>query len=103
MAEAFAEESPTSPAIHALVPLDAVPTLAIPRAGLPWDDLGRLATRLLLRIDGTATAMSLVHVDQVTPTEAARELARLVAAGLVRLVAPTETEAAVLELDLTAV
>jgi hypothetical protein len=106
VAEAFAtsEESPTSPTVHALVPLDAVPTLAVPRTGLPWADLGKLATQLLLRIDGTRTAMSVVHVDAGTPTEAARELARLAAAGLVRLIA-TEAppESMPLELDLSVV
>jgi hypothetical protein len=103
VAEAFAEESPTSPAVHALVPLDAIPALAMPRAGLPWDDLGQLATKLLLRIDGTATTMSLVRVDEVAPKEDARELARLVARGLVRLVTPAAVEIPALELDLTAV
>ena len=98
------EEPPTSPAIHALVPLDAVPALAVPRAGLPWNNLGKLATQLLLKIDGTTTAMSVVRVDMATPTEAARELAHLAAKGLVRLVTPaTAEEQGPLELDLSIV
>jgi hypothetical protein len=101
--EAFGEETPTSPSVPGLVPLDAVPALAVPRAGLPWDDLGKLATQLLLRIDGMKTAMSVVHVDMATPTEAARELARLTAAGLVRLVVPVAPEVQPLELDLSLV
>ncbi len=47
--------------------------------------------------------MSLVRVSEVAPTEAARELARLVATGLVRLVTPATQEIPALELDLSAV
>ena len=97
------EEPPTSPAVHALVPLDAVPALAVPRTGMPWADLGKLATQLLLRIDGTATAMTVIRVDIATPTEAARELARLTAAGLVRLITPIVPDPEPLELDLSLV
>jgi hypothetical protein len=103
--EAFGEgdEPPTSPAIHALVPLDAVPALAVPRTGMPWGDLGKLATQLLLRIDGTTTAMTVVRVDIATPIEATRELARLTAAGLVRLVTPVVADPEPLDLDLSLV
>ena len=105
VAEAFGtgEEPPTSPAVHALVPLDAIPALAVPRTGMPWADLGKLATQLLLRIDGTTTAMTVVRVDIATPTEAARELARLTAAGLVRLITPVVPDPEPLELDLSTV
>ena len=101
VSQAFADEPATSPAVHALVPLDAIPALAVPRAGLPWSDLGKLATQLLLRIDGTMTTMSVVRVDMATPTEAARELARLAARGLVRLVPLVVPQAEPLELDLS--
>jgi hypothetical protein len=101
VSEAFADESPTSPAVHPLAPLDAVPALAVPRAGMPWDDLGKLATQLLLRIDGTSEVMSVVRVDTATPMEAARELAHLAAMGLVRLVSPVMVETPELDLDLS--
>jgi hypothetical protein len=101
MSEAFGDETPTSPAVHPLAPLDAVPALAVPRAGVPWDDLGKLATQLLLRIDGTSEVMSVVRVDTATPMEAARELAHLAAMGLVRLVSPGLVEAPALDLDLS--
>jgi hypothetical protein len=102
---AFGEEPPTSPAVHPLVPLDAVPALAVPRSGLPWADLGKLATQLLMRVDGTTTVMTVVRVDTATPMEAARELGHLAATGLVRLLAPirVETPSEDLELDLAAV
>ncbi len=100
VAAPFGDEIPTSPAVHALVPLDAVPALAVPRSGLPWDDLGKLATELLLRVDGTTTVMSVVRIDIATPMEAARELARLAAAGLVRLVAPAALDAPSVDLEL---
>jgi hypothetical protein len=103
LSTAFGEELPTSPAVHPLVPLDAIPALAVPRSGLPWNDLGKLATQLLLRVDGTTTVMTVVRVDTATPMEAARELAHLAATGLVRLVSPgpIEMPSADLELDLS--
>ncbi len=102
---AFREaDPPTSPTVHAMVPLDAIPALAVPRSTLPWNELGRLATQLLLRIDGSRTAMSVVRLESGTPAEAARELARLAATGVVRLVAPrAPADAGPLELDLSLV
>ncbi len=105
LSAAFGEELPTSPAVHPLVPLDAVPALAVPRSGLPWADLGKLATQLLMRVDGTTTVMGVVRVDTATPMEAARELGHLAAIGLVRLLSPVREEAprVDLELDLSVV
>ncbi len=83
----FEQESPTRPALHPLVPLDAVPVLAVPRSQLPWDDLGEIATQLLARVDGSAPAMSIVTGATVTPGEAAHELGHLVDRGILRLAA----------------
>ena len=99
----FAEETPTRPVVPALVPLDAVPALAVARAEVPWDDLGSLATQLLLRVDGMACAMAIVTGAGATPREAARELATMVARGLLRLVSPSQDEPSPLELDLSLV
>jgi hypothetical protein len=111
VAAAFAAtESPTRPAVRELVPLDAVPVLALQRADLPWDELGELATQLLLRIDGRSSAMEIVTGHAFAPRECASELAALTRRGLLRLlpvVAPSvqRTEAREvdrLEIDLTA-
>jgi hypothetical protein len=98
---AFAEETPTKPVVPALVPLDSVPELAVARGEVPWEDLGSLATQLVLRVDGSACTMSIVTDVVATPLEAARELATLVARGLVRLVAAPVDEPITLELELS--
>jgi len=91
--KAFGEETPTRPAVQDSVPLDAVPSLAVPRAQLPWDELSPLATELLLRIDGATRTMVLVTGLKGTPVQGARELAVLVRRGLVRLGAYVEEAA----------
>jgi hypothetical protein len=115
VAAAFAAtESPTSP-VRELVPLDAVPVLTVERTALPWDDLGQLATQLLLRVDGRTSAMDIVTGSAFAPRECATELAALMRRGLVRLLPvprSADDEAAVdatapeddlvLEIDLTA-
>jgi hypothetical protein len=88
--QAFAEETPTRPAVQDSVPLDAVPLLAVPRAQLPWDELGQLATEVLLRVDGVTPTMVLVTGLKGTPVQGARELAALVRRGIVRLTAYAE-------------
>lgn len=99
------EETPTRPAVHAQVPLDAVPILALPRGDVPWDSLGEKASQVMLRVDGTTCVMVISTDTGLPPTEVASELASLVTHGLVHLVAPPSTmEAeAELELDLAAV
>ena len=95
-----ANESPTRPAVQALVPLDAVLVLAVPRAQLQWDELGDIARELLLRVDGRRTAMSLVSVGSATPNEYVRELGQLVRRGIVHLAPGYCDEASPLEIDL---
>jgi hypothetical protein len=93
-----------------MVPLDVVPVLAVPRADVPWTDLGELATQLLLRVDGSSQTMSIVTGMSVPPNEGARELASLVRRGLLRIEAPPsepsladpDAPASELELDLSA-
>ncbi|HEY6458804.1 MAG TPA: hypothetical protein VIY73_01600, partial [Polyangiaceae bacterium] len=60
-----------------LVPLDAVPILALGRSDLPWGDLDELSAQLLLRVDGKTRAMHLVTGNARPPGECARELAAL--------------------------
>jgi hypothetical protein len=92
-----AESSP----VASLVPLDAVPVLAIPRTEVPWDDLEDLATRLLLRLDGCSCTMAIVTGVAATPRQGVRELAELVSRGLVRLTTQAEAHHSELELDLS--
>ncbi len=101
-------DPPTRPAVRELVPLDAVPVLVLERAELPWSDLGQLATELLLRVDGKASAMHLITGNAFPPSDCASELAVLARRGLVRLRSPADVEAdrlssPALEIDLTAV
>jgi hypothetical protein len=104
-----ANDSPRdSEPVPSMVPLDVVPVLAIPRADVPWKNLGELATQLLLRIDGSSQAMAIVTGMTVPPIEGARELAALVRRGLLRLEAPpsaspADATASELELDLSVV
>jgi hypothetical protein len=101
--EAFAaEEKPTRPAVRALVPLDAVPVLALQRAEVPWSEIGELAAQLLERVDGRTCAMQLVTGNAGSPGECASELAALARRGLVRLLpSVTGPEAVPVEIDLT--
>jgi hypothetical protein len=103
IAAAFdAEERPTRPAVRELIPLDAVPVLALGRSDVRWRDVSELATQLLLRIDGSARAMEIVTGNTGTPRECASELAALARRGLVRLRPPIpEDNALPLEIDLT--
>jgi hypothetical protein len=97
---AFAEESGTKPMtapdgcggeeVDVLLPLDAVPVLRVPRDEVPWQELGELATRLLLRVDGAACMMLIVSGAQAAPNDAARELAKLVRRGLLGMKTPFE-------------
>ena len=82
------EETPTKPAVHAQVPLDAVPILALPRAEVPWDSLGHRASQVMLRVDGTTCVMVISTDTGLSPADVANELASLVTHGLVHLVAP---------------
>jgi hypothetical protein len=91
VAKAFGEagrDTPTKPAVHAQVPLDAVPILAVPRGEVPWDSLGQKASQVMLRVDGTSCVMVISTDTGLTPTEVASELASLVTHGFVHLVAP---------------
>jgi hypothetical protein len=96
-----ADEVPTRPAVRELVPLDAVPVLALQRSDLPWDELTELATQLLSRVDGQARAMDIVSGNDGTPGECASVLASLARRGLLRLKPPASDEAPPLEIDLT--
>jgi hypothetical protein len=102
---AFAENAdpPTSPAVRELVPLDAVPVLALGRSDLPWEELDELSAQLLLRVDGRTRAMQLVTGNKESPRDCARGLASLARRGLVRLLPPVQdgVEAVPLEIDLT--
>jgi hypothetical protein len=82
----FAEDVAAPPEVHALVPLDAIPVLAVPAARIAWYVLDELSTTLLLRVDGVARTMSIVTGTKTTPSEGARALGRLAGAGIVRLV-----------------
>jgi hypothetical protein len=88
-----AEASP----VPSLVPLDAVPVLAVPRTEVPWDRLGPLATQLLLRLDGCSCTMAIVTGIGVPPCDGVRALAGLVSRGLVRLTTQAEAQAPELE------
>ncbi len=91
VARAFEEgekETPTRPAVHAQVPLDAVPILAMPRGDIPWDSLGEKASQVMLRVDGTTCVMVISTDTGLAPADVASELASLVTHGLVHLVAP---------------
>jgi hypothetical protein len=79
-----------APPDSGLVPLDAVPVLAVPRTDVPWDDLGKLATQLLLRLDGSSRTMAIVTGIASPPNEGVRELAALVRRGFVRLESPVD-------------
>lgn len=97
-----AEERPTRPAVRELVPLDAVPVLALNPAELPWEELGELAAQILVRVDGRTRAMQLVTGNVGSPGECACELAVLARRGLVRLLPPaTDADGMPLEIDLT--
>jgi hypothetical protein len=85
------QEIPTKPAVHTQVPLDAVPILALPRAEVPWDSLGQMASQVMLRIDGTSCVMVISTDTGLAPADVANELASLVTQGLVHLVAPPST------------
>jgi hypothetical protein len=105
VAAAFAgdDDPPTSPAVRELVPLDAVPVLALGRGDLPWGELDELSAQLLLRVDGKTRAMQLVTGNARTPGECARELAALARRGLLRLLPPVQEgpDGVPLEIDLT--
>jgi hypothetical protein len=101
-----AARDPDGSCVAALVPLDVVPVLAVPRTEIPWDDLGKLATQLLLRLDGTSHTMAIVTGICATPNEGVRELAALVRRGLVRLETPPaaiDSHGSPLDLDLSQV
>jgi hypothetical protein len=101
-----ADSAPVSAPVPSLVPLDAVPVLAVPRTEVPWDDLGPLATQLLLRLDGCSCTMAIVTGIGVPPRDGVRGLAGLVSRGLVRLTTQAEAQTpevevgALCELDL---
>jgi hypothetical protein len=92
----FPAEASQSP-VPSLVPLDAVPVLAVPREEVPWDDLGPLATQLLVRLDGCACTMAIVTGIGVPPRDGVRALAGLVSRGLVRLMTQADAQAPELE------
>lgn len=99
------DEPPTRPAVHAQVPLDAVPILAVPRGDVPWDSLRPTASQVMLRVDGTTCVMVIATDTALAPADVVSELAFLVTQGLVHLIAPPSSEAQPpleLELDLTA-
>jgi hypothetical protein len=105
VARAFGEqeETPTRPAVHAQVPLDAVPILALPRGEVPWDKLGEKASQVMLRVDGTTCVMVISTDTGLAPGDVASELGTLATLGLVHLVAPPSERAPDLEIDLAAV
>jgi hypothetical protein len=88
--------------VAAHVPLDVVPTLAVPFTEVPWHELGELATQLLRRVDGNAHAMSIVMGLTAAPRDGARELATLVRRGLLRWALPESPHAADRELGASA-
>jgi hypothetical protein len=67
--------------------LDAVPVLIVPRANVPWSELGELATKLLLRVDGSTTTRDIATGTGsiAPPEECAREMAALAQRGLLEL------------------
>jgi hypothetical protein len=86
-------------------PLDAVPKLLLPRAQIPWAELGDLATKLLLRVDGTASmgAIGIAMSEIATPKECAFVLATLAQRDIIKLVAKDETDDEIeLDIDLSA-
>lgn len=78
--------------VAAVLPPDATPVLAVPRAEIPWQQLDELSTKLLLRIDGTTSCVDLVDASDASPDQAAQALASLAQRGLVRLVLRLESE-----------
>jgi hypothetical protein len=66
---------------------DAVPVLVMPRADVPWSELGELATKLLLRVDGSASARDIATAAGTIapPGERAREMAALAQRGILEL------------------
>ncbi|HEY5242198.1 MAG TPA: hypothetical protein VIJ22_12055 [Polyangiaceae bacterium] len=102
VAEAFAaaERAPKPGAS-----LDAVPVLVVPRADVPWSELGDLATKLLLRVDGATTTRDIATAagSIAAPEECAREMAALAGRGLLELKSTRgaeDGEALDLELDI---
>jgi hypothetical protein len=79
------EDSQRASDVDALVPLDAVPTLAVAEAQVPWSELGERATQLVKRVDGNARTMDIVTGLPFAPSDAARELADLARRGIVHL------------------
>lgn len=85
-----AEDIPTRPAVHAQVPLDAVPIMAIPRGEVPWGELNPKASQVMLRVDGTTCVMVISTDTGLSPSDVASELAFLATHGLVHLIAPPD-------------
>jgi hypothetical protein len=77
--------------VDALVPLDAIPKLAIAQELVPCEEIGDRASEVVMRIDGRTCTMAIVTGLPFTPSDAARELAELARLGVVRLVVPHET------------
>ena len=78
----------------------------MPRAEVPWAELGDLATTLLLRVDGTTStgAIATATGTIATPKECAHELASLAERGILELDATggaaSDADAEELELDI---
>jgi hypothetical protein len=71
--------------VHVLVPLDAVPEVVTADTEVPWSELEPLGTEVLMRIDGSKNAMSIVTGLSAPPSEGVRALASLICRGIVRL------------------
>jgi hypothetical protein len=76
------------PELSALVPLDAVPALAVAEGDVPWGTLEAVAVEVLRRVDGAKSAMSIVTGLDAAPSDGVRILASFVHRGLVRIVPP---------------
>jgi hypothetical protein len=92
VADPVGEEAVDASAVPALVPLDARPALAVAEGLVPWSDLGSLATKILRRVDGVTSAMSIVTDLGAAPSDGMRVLASLVCRGLIRLAPPIAGE-----------
>ncbi len=68
----------------AIVDIERIPTLVIPRIELAWFELGDVAVRLVLRIDGETSVRSILAQGTFTRTEVTAALGELTREGLVQ-------------------
>ncbi len=84
-------------------PLDSVPRIVMPKGEIPWAELGELATKLLLRVDGAAStgAIGAALKGLATPKECARMFVALSQRGIVELASKADGEELELDIDLS--